>query len=146
MDTRGLLEVVPTPPAPAGLPVATRPAPRVCTKCHQEPRDPGQRWGKRCRTAWRREARRLARMRRGSTFTQTTPQRTLGHTRLGRGVAVRLAALEAAACTLLDVLPPETRDVLEQVSDDDGIPPWAAVLGIVKHYTASVLAPRPRST
>lgn len=29
----------------------------LCTKCHAEPRSPGQRWGKKCRAKWMREHR-----------------------------------------------------------------------------------------
>ena len=45
-----------------------------CSRCHQEPRVPGQRWGSRCRAAAKRDARAAAR------GTAGTPQRGTGGT------------------------------------------------------------------
>lgn len=146
METRGFLMAVPTSAEPPETAAATRPAARPCSKCGAEPRDPGQRWGKRCRTAHKQEARRLARMRRLTDSTQrhsTASDLSYGSR---RGARVRLPALEAAASTLLGALDPTSRELIVQfATEGDGVDCWPVVVGALEHV-ARLLAPAPRST
>ncbi len=149
MDTRGSLAAVPTLAEPPQTAAATRPVAHPCSKCGQEPRDPGQRWGRRCRTVHKREARRLARMRRltGSTEGHSTPSHW-SHQR-GRGAGVRLAALEAAAATLLSELEPPSREGIlafaEEGSGGDRGHPWEVIVSCLD-WCGKRLTPAPRST
>src|SRR5437879_12769531 len=108
METRGSLMAVPT----SEIAAATRPAPRSCSKCRRQPRDPQQRWCRDCRTAWRREFRRLARMRRALHSRQLPVTAKRGARAASVAGDVRRAALQAAAATLLDELKPPSQEAI----------------------------------
>jgi hypothetical protein len=55
-----------TPPVGASLET-------LCSRCGQEPREPGQRWGRRCLTAYQRERRHRDRERRAQTRGEGLP-------------------------------------------------------------------------
>ena len=85
-------------------------------------------------------------MRRATTFTQRALQRTLGHTRAGHGVGVRLATLRAAAAVLVNELTPAARWVVGEIAEMAQVDPWVVLREIIERDAASVLAPGPRST
>ena len=144
METTGARAVVAAPPLRP--PMVTGPVTRTCTKCHHEPRDQGQRWGKRCRTAWRREARRLARMRRLTDSTRGSPTARHSSHRRGRGGGVRLAALEAAAAVLVNELTPAASGVVVEFAEGARVDLWIALLGTIERYAELVPSSAPCST